>query len=163
MMRIRNQDIAGLLTIPLAMALITQLIYAKEPADNPYQGLWLTEDAETIVRISSCKTNSLCGRIDGFIDKQENHQLTSNEEQLALKELKAICSTDLLGGVKKQSGQWKKGWIMDFENKKQYSVNLELLDSDRLKLRVYKGIKTFGKTLFWKRIDKTPVNCTNFL
>ena len=130
---------------------------------DTYTGLWLTDDTETIIKISHCK-QSLCGRIAGFaVDNKNYEHLTPNEKKKALQNLKVICSTDLLGGFKKESDHWVKGWIIDFETEKQYSATLQLLKSNTLKLHAYKGFKIFGETFIWKRVNKTPISCALLL
>lgn len=130
---------------------------------NGYTGLWLTEDAETVIKISPCK-QSLCGRIAGFIEtKQSDAKLSKTEEQKGIAALKKICSKDILGGFKKTKTGWKKGWIMDFEDNKQYSANLQLVNNRVIKLRAYKGIVAFGETLLWKRTDKINITCSSIL
>lgn len=130
--------------------------------ENSYSGLWLTDDAETIVRIKMCN-KSLCGRIAGFSNsKQSDKKLTPAEEKQGIKDLKIICSTDLLGGLKEKGRQWKKGWIIDFETEKEYSLSLQRV-KEHLKVRAYEGAEILGETFLWKRVDTVQVTCDSIL
>ena len=130
---------------------------------NDYTGLWLTDDAETIVKISPCK-QSLCGRIAGFVDDKKNYDnLTPSKNKQAMKDLKSVCSTDLLGGFNKESDHWVEGCVIDVETKKKYSANLEGLKNNTFKLHAYKGLPMFGETFTWKRVNKVPIGCKLFL
>ena len=144
---------------------MSQMLQANDSkkSPNPYTGLWLTDDAETIVKISQCK-QSLCGRIVGFTKTDEDYgEATSVEEEQFLEDLKAICSTDLLGGFKKKGKQWKGGWITDFDSENKYSANLQLAKDNVLKVRAYEGSVIFGESFLWKRIDNVQISCNSII
>lgn len=144
---------------------MSQMLQANdiEKKSNPYSGLWLTDDAETIVKISQCK-QSLCGRIEGFMDTNEDYGKASPvEEEKLLGELKAICSTDLMGGFKKSGKLWKGGWITDFDSENKYSANLQLAKDNVLKVRAYEGSVIFGESFLWKRIDNVQISCNSII
>lgn len=153
--------------ITIALVLIStslsQGIQANTAAkpSNDYTDLWLTDDNETIVKIIRCK-QSLCGRIVGFIDKKQDYgKLSKPERNKAIKDLKAICATDLMGGFKKVSDEWKKGWIIDFEGEKKYSASVKLVKNRVLKVRIYKWVETFGESFLWTRQSKIQITCAS--
>ena len=144
---------------------LSLVLFAKDQGSSAlYQGYWLTEDGETIVKISSCNKNSLCGRVAGFNTNEKidpKAEITQEERQL-IKDLVLICSTDLLGDLKEQGKYWDNGWIMDFETDKKYSLKLTII-KNVLKVRAYEGAEIFGENYLWKRITPPKVSCIDIL
>ncbi len=50
-------------------------------------------------------------------------------------------------------GEWDGGTIYDPENGKTYSSVIKLKDNSTLDIRGYIGVKTFGRTDEWKRLE----------
>ena len=50
-------------------------------------------------------------------------------------------------------GAWENGTIYDPENGKTYSCVIKLKDENTLDIRGYIGVKTFGRTDEWKRLE----------
>lgn len=50
-------------------------------------------------------------------------------------------------------GVWENGTIYDPENGKTYSCVIKLKDDNTLDIRGYIGVKTFGRTDVWKRLE----------
>ena len=114
------------LAILLLLVIPNLSAHANTTEHKVFTGLWLTEDKDTIIRISHCK-QTLCGRIAGFINTTEPYDnLSPDEEKKVAERLRKICSTDFLGGFQLQSEKWVKGWVIDFEDDKKYSANLSL-------------------------------------
>jgi len=148
----------------MLISLSTVLLAKDQGSSELYQGYWLTEDGETIVNISSCNRNNLCGRVAGFNtnEKAETKAKITQEERQIIKDLALICSTDLLGDLKEQSTHWGNGWIMDFETEKKYSLKLTIV-KNVLKVRVYEGSESFGENYLWKRAAPPNISCTDIL
>jgi uncharacterized protein (DUF2147 family) len=51
------------------------------------------------------------------------------------------------------SKEWNEGTIYDPENGSTYSCVIKLKDDNTLDIRGYVGIKTFGRTDVWKRVQ----------
>ena len=49
--------------------------------------------------------------------------------------------------------QWSGGKIMDPKKGKEYKCNVELVEENKLKVRGYVGIPTFGRTQYWYRLE----------
>ncbi len=150
------------------LLVLVSLGYSVSAADSEsskaYTGLWLTEDDETIVKISNCDNNSLCGRVVGFSHDEGSNTDTpiTEEEKQMLNDLKMLCSTDLLGGLKEQGAYWGNGWVMDFDTEKKYSLKIALVKGV-LKVRAYEGSELFGENYLWKRVEQTHVSCADIL
>ena len=48
--------------------------------------------------------------------------------------------------------EWAGGQIMDPKSGKQYKCKVELIEKDKLKVRGFIGIPTFGRTQYWYRL-----------
>ena len=48
--------------------------------------------------------------------------------------------------------EWSGGTIMDPKNGKEYKCKIELEEDDKLKVRGYVGMPTFGRTQYWYRL-----------
>lgn len=53
----------------------------------------------------------------------------------------------------KGDGEWSEGTIYDPENGNTYSCVIKLKDENTLDIRGYIGVKTFGRTDEWKRLQ----------
>lgn len=54
------------------------------------------------------------------------------------------------------NGEWKDGTIYDPENGNTYSCVIKLKDDNTLDIRGYIGVKTFGRTDIWSRLQVKP-------
>ena len=52
-----------------------------------------------------------------------------------------------------KAGEWMDGTIYDPENGSTYSCVIKMRDNNTLDIRGYIGIKTFGRTDIWKRLE----------
>jgi len=50
--------------------------------------------------------------------------------------------------------EWAGGTIMDPKNGKEYKCKIELEEKDKLKVRGYVGVPTFGRTQYWYRLNE---------
>ena len=66
---------------------------------------------------------------------------------------KPIIGLVIVQNIKKDGDEFNDGTILDPENGKTYSCNLELVDNNKLKVRGYLGFSLFGRTQYWLRKD----------
>lgn len=55
--------------------------------------------------------------------------------------------------VYKGNGEWAEGTIYDPENGSTYSCEIKMKDDNTLDIRGYIGVRTFGRTDTWKRLQ----------
>jgi uncharacterized protein (DUF2147 family) len=53
----------------------------------------------------------------------------------------------------KEEGEWADGTIYDPENGSTYNCVIKMRDQNTLDIRGFIGIKTFGRTDVWKRLE----------
>jgi uncharacterized protein (DUF2147 family) len=56
--------------------------------------------------------------------------------------------------VYKGEGEWEEGTIYDPQNGTTYDCVITLKDENTMDIRGYVGVKTFGRTDTWKRLEK---------
>ncbi|WP_439128248.1 DUF2147 domain-containing protein [Polaribacter sp.] len=64
---------------------------------------------------------------------------------------KPILGLNILSGLEKDDDEWSGGTILDPRNGKVYKCYIELIESNKLKIRGYIGVSLFGKTAYWTR------------
>ena len=67
---------------------------------------------------------------------------------------KPILGLTILDGLKEDGDEWSGGKIVDPKNGNIYKCYIKLKDASTLKLRGYIGISLFGRTEYWKRLEK---------
>jgi len=65
---------------------------------------------------------------------------------------KSLIDMDILWDMQKSDKSWTGGQILDPKKGKVYNCNIELDGPDKLKVRGYVGIPTFGRTQIWYRV-----------
>ena len=64
-----------------------------------------------------------------------------------------LVGMEIMWGLTTDGGhEWAGGHIMDPKSGKQYKCKLELEEKDKLKVRGFIGIPTFGRTQYWYRL-----------
>ena len=64
---------------------------------------------------------------------------------------KPILGLNILTGLEKDDDEWSGGKILDPRNGKVYKCYIELIESNKLKIRGYIGFALIGKTAYWTR------------
>ncbi|MEO9890901.1 DUF2147 domain-containing protein [Aurantibacter sp.] len=64
---------------------------------------------------------------------------------------KPIIDLIIIENLKKDKDEFNGGTIMDPENGKTYKCYLELMNTNKLKVRGYLGFSLFGRTQYWLR------------
>ena len=120
---------------------------------NDITGLWMTDDGQGAVQIEPCGEKR-CGRIVWLktpLDKAGRPMRDANNPSPEARQ-KPLCGAVVIKDAAKQTdGTWDGGSIYDPEEGKAYSVMLRPADKDRLEVRGYLGIRSFGETMIWTR------------
>jgi uncharacterized protein (DUF2147 family) len=106
-------------------------------------GVWIDHTGRGAVEITECGA-ALCGRIVWVKDAGN----------------KSVCGKQIIGGAKRSSvGTWDSGWIYDPDRDARYSLELKLLDPNKLRVMGYMGSKMFSETYTWKRAQVDLARC----
>jgi len=106
-------------------------------------GVWIDHTGRGAVEITEC-AGALCGRIVWL--KDAGH--------------KSVCGKQIIGSARRSSGgTWDGGWIYDPDRDTRYSVELKLLDPNKLRVMGYMGSKLFSETYTWKRASADLERC----
>jgi len=106
-------------------------------------GVWIDHTGRGAVEITEC-AGALCGRIVWL--KDAGH--------------KSVCGKQIIGSARRSSGNtWDGGWIYDPDRDARYSVELKLLDANKLRVMGYMGSKMFSETYTWKRASADLERC----
>lgn len=133
-----NIRILILAFIPFAFSLSA---YAQSGID----GRWNTGRGG-FVEIYDCG-GKLCGKL---VASEEPDRIDKNNPDPTKSKEKLIGHNILRNFVKTGDHVWKKGKIYNPNSGKSYSAKLTLA-GDVLKVRGYKGVSLFGKTVEWTR------------
>jgi uncharacterized protein (DUF2147 family) len=106
-------------------------------------GVWIDHTGRGAVEITEC-AGALCGRIVWL--KDAGH--------------KSVCGKQIIGSARRSSANtWDGGWIYDPDREARYSVELKLLDPNKLRVMGYMGSKMFSETYTWKRASADLERC----
>lgn len=125
-------------------------------------GIWYDDTGQGAVKIEICTPTTLCGRIYWLKEplnakgQPKTDKYNPEDGQRARK----ICGLPIMGDLKKMSdGGFDEGWIYDPKVGKSYSVALDLLNDNKLKVTGYKGIRMLGKSFVWTRAPDDLEGC----
>lgn len=130
---------------PLAIALAASSTAALAQAPTVY-GTWLDEAGKGAIEISDC-SGRLCGKVVWVRDAKD----------------KAGCNFQILGNVRPVGpNRWDNGWIIDPDRSttQRYDVELTLLNSNKLRVTGYAGVKFLSETVTWTRAQPGLQKCT---
>lgn len=83
----------------------------------------------------------------------DNATLTICKKCKGDKRGKPLVGMEIMWGLTPDGeNQWSGGKIMDPKKGKEYKCRVELEEEDKLKVRGYVGIPTFGRTQYWYRL-----------
>jgi uncharacterized protein (DUF2147 family) len=129
----------------IAVACVTAAGFATtaEAADSPL-GVWIDHTGRGAVEVKDCGDGALCGRVVWLQNAADSKG----------------CGLQILGDVAPVGGgQWDNGWIYSPEKKQKFNVEVTPLDGKRLRIKGYKGIKLFSKTMIWHRAPADLKRC----
>lgn len=135
-----------------ALAVLFTASHAATAAPN-VNGLWLTQDHDGIIKVTSCGA-VLCAEIAGLILDHPNDPPPVDYRGVSQCHLPLIADARLI-----QPNLWK-GHITDPRNGGVYGVELHLDPHGNLALRGFLGIPLLGHTQIWTRYTgKVPGDC----
>lgn len=152
----------GLLRLVTALA-GAAICYAPAFAEPGEAGIWYDDTGKGAVKIEICTPTTLCGKIywlkEPLTAKGEPKTDRYNPEPSM--RTRPICGLPVLGDLEQLSdGGFDNGWVYDPKEGKSYSVALDLVDADTLKVTGYKGMRFLGKSFIWKRAPTDLPPCT---
>jgi uncharacterized protein (DUF2147 family) len=126
----------------LAAAMLAALVPTAAHAQSP-TGVWIDHTGRGAVEITECG-KALCGHVV-WLKEQKNA---------------GTCRTQVIGEVQPiGGGTWDRGWIVDPDDNKRYSVELKPIGKDRLRVVGYMGTKLLSETMTWRRAPADLERC----
>lgn len=87
------------------------------------------------------------------VELLDNATLTVCTKCKGDKKGKPLVGMEIMWGLSPDGkNKWSGGTIMDPKKGKEYKCKIELEEEDKLKVRGYVGIPTFGRTQYWYRL-----------
>ena len=105
-------------------------------------GIWTDEEGRGAVEVRTCG-NSLCGYVVWVRDAKDRHG----------------CGKQLMGNVTRSGSGWDNGWIISPDNGSKYSVALEPLSRNSIKVIGYMGMRLFSQSMTWTRVTGDIERC----
>ncbi len=135
---------------------------APAAADPKEVGVWYDDTGKGAVKIEICTPTTLCGKIywlkEPMADDGKPKIDRFNPEPTM--RTRPICGMPVLGDLEKISdGGFDNGWVYDPKEGKSYSVALDLVGPDTLKVTGYKGMRFLGKSFIWTRAPVDLPSC----
>ncbi|MFK7941771.1 MAG: DUF2147 domain-containing protein, partial [Paracoccaceae bacterium] len=133
--------------------------FTAQAGSDQTHGYWLTENGKAIVQFAECG-GSTCGKMVWIAqsrDKSGKLKLDLKNTDNA-KRARPLCGLTLVGGLK-EKGKVLDGWIYNPRDGDTYSVNVQPLSPQKLKVRGYVGVELFGSSQVWKRVASDRGGC----
>lgn len=115
-------------------------------------GMWRTtdhtNDIERSIVVIYERNGRLYGRVETLLPAATVTHCTGCE---GAEKNKSLVGMDIIKDLEKRGNSAVNGKILDPETGKYYSCDIELEGPDKLKVRGYLGLYTFGTTMYWKR------------
>lgn len=126
------------------------MLFSTTTLASSVEGLWRTEDGNSLVKVYIDKNGQLVGQ--GAPGGKVEGRIDTNNPDPKLKGRKLLGANIMWGFVpaNKEKTKWKSGNIYDPDNGKTYSCKLKLKD-EKLHIRGYIGISLFGRSTVWTR------------
>ena len=149
-----------------ATCLLGATIGSTSAAAEPKEvGVWYDDSGKGAVKIEICTPTTLCGKIYWLEEPMAadgQPKVDKYNPQPDMRD-RPICGLPVLGDLKQlSSGGFDNGWVYDPKEGKSYSVALDLIGPDKLKVTGYKGMRFLGKSFIWTRApDDLPACAPN--
>jgi len=153
-------SLLALLTI-LAGAVIGSATASADPREA---GVWYDDTGKGAVKIEICTPTTLCGKIYWLQEPMATNgqPKTDRYNPDSTMRTRPICGLPVLGDLEQISGGgFDNGWVYDPKEGKSYSVALDLIGPDTLKVTGYKGMRFLGKSFIWTRAPADLPPCNN--
>ena len=138
------------------------MLAAPVAADPREAGIWYDDTGKGAVKIEICTPTTLCGKIYWLKEplNAKGEPKTDKYNPEASMRTRPICGLPVLGELEQLSeGGFDNGWVYDPKEGKSYSVALDLVDADTLKVTGYKGMRFLGKSFLWTRAPADLPSC----
>jgi uncharacterized protein (DUF2147 family) len=161
----RNINIAncsGVALVAAACLLGFAIRPAPAAADPKEVGVWYDDTGKGAVKIEVCTPTTLCGKIYWLQEPMaaDGQPKIDRYNPDASQRARPICGLPVLGNLEQLSGGgFDNGWVYDPKEGKSYSVALDLVDADTLKVTGYKGMRFLGKSFIWTRAPADLPSC----
>ncbi len=132
---------------------------AAEPREV---GVWYDDTGRGAVKIEICTPTTLCAKIYWLKEKtsaDSGKPLVDRLNPEPSMRNRPICGLPVMGDLVKIDSGFDNGWIYDPKAGKSYSVALDLVDADTLKVTGYKGMRFLGKSFIWTRAPVDLPSC----
>jgi len=147
----------------LIVSLLSLFFIGQLPAEVPGEnltpvGYWKTIDdktgeAKSIVKIWVAKDGTLKGRIEKVFPKEGEDPNPKCDKCKGDRKDKPVLGMEFLWGFNGEGAVWKNGEVLDPENGKIYSCQLEVIENGK-KLKVFGYIRIIfkiGRSQIWLR------------
>ena len=135
---------------------------APAAADPKEVGVWYDDTGKGAVKIEICTPTTLCGKIFWLKDPMADNgkpKIDKFNPEPSMR-TRPTCGLPVLGDLEKISdGGFDNGWVYDPKEGKSYSVALDLVGPNTLKVTGYKGMRFLGKSFIWKRAPVDLPSC----
>jgi uncharacterized protein (DUF2147 family) len=139
------------------------MLAAPVAADPREAGVWYDDTGKGAVKIEICTPTTLCGKIYWLKEplNAKGEPKTDKYNPEPTMRTRSICGLPVLGDLEQLTeGGFDNGWVYDPKEGKSYSVALDLVDSNTLKVTGYKGMRFLGKSFIWTRAPADLPSCT---
>ena len=137
---------------------------APAAADPKEVGVWYDDTGKGAVKIEICTPTTLCGKIYWLKEPMadDGHPKIDRFNPEPSMRKRPICGLPIMGDlVKISDGGFDNGWVYDPKEGKSYSVALDLVGPDTLKVTGYKGMRFLGKSFIWTRAPTDLPSCAD--
>lgn len=118
------------------------------------EGLWLTENERSVVKVERCQdSRNVCGYIHWIIDGGMTHDTKNPVEGLRGQ---PMCDLQVLQNFQESQttqNEWVDGKIYKADDGDIYDATLNVVSDDKMEVRGYIGIPLLGKSQTWTRVN----------
>lgn len=133
------------------LAFLTALLFTVHAhAADPVEGLWLTENGRSVIKVAECN-EGICGDIYWIIEGGMQYDAKNPDET---KHEDPMCGLRILHSFTKDGvGEWEDGKIYKADEGDVYEATVSINDDGTLKVRGYVGVPLFGKSQTWTKVS----------